>query len=239
MDAHERLDSDGFLFGNGLVSPSAVERLRDVADAVPAGSWETRDSGVPISVRNLHLVAPDLLDALASAGVLRLVSSLMEAEPFPVSAALFDKVPGANWSVAAHQDLIVPLSRRGALPGYTHWVERGGVVYARPPEHVLGKLVVVRIQLDDCEPGDGALDVVPGSHARVLRAADTMDFSRKEFVPCAGQSGSVLVMRPLLVHRSAPLAGSSRRRVLHTVFAPAPPGHGVEWTWQRRRGAAS
>jgi hypothetical protein len=85
-----------------------------------------------------------------------------------------------------------------------------------------------------CAPGDGALDVVPGSHARVLRAADATNFPRTAFVSCFGQSGSVFVMRPLLVHRSAPLSGSQRRRVSHAVFSPSPPGPDVDWTWSRR-----
>ncbi len=237
LDAHERLDCDGFLFGDALLSETAVDRFRKLVDALPDESWETRANGTPISVRNLHLTAPELLEALSSAGIIRLVSGLMESEPFPVCASLFDKIPGANWSVPAHQDLMVPLSHQAPLPGYTHWVERDGVVYARPSEEVLNELVAVRVQLDDCEPGDGALDVVPGSHARVLPATDAMDMDRAAFVSCAGRSGSVLVMRPLLVHRSAPLSGSLRRRVIHAVFAPRPPGLGVEWTWKRREAA--
>jgi hypothetical protein len=231
VDARERLDCDGFLQKDAALSGDAVQRLRRIADAVPSDSWERRADGTPISVRNLHLVSPGLLEVLADAGVLRLAATLLEAEPWPVSAALFDKVPGANWTVPGHQDLMVPLAKRSDLPRYTQWVEREGVVYARPPEDLLNELIAIRVQLDDCAPGDGSLDVVPGSHTRILRAADAMDIERSRFVPCFGQSGSVLVMRPLLVHRSSPLSGSLRRRVIHAVFSPRSPGPGVNWTW--------
>jgi hypothetical protein len=41
----------------------------------------------------------------------------------------------------------------------------------------------------------------------------------ERYVPCAAAAGDVLVLRPLLLHRSSRSRGDGQRRVLHVVYA--------------------
>jgi hypothetical protein len=42
-------------------------------------------------------------------------------------------------------------------------------------------------------------------------------------VPCTADVGDVLILRPLLLHRSSPSQGAGQRRVLHVVYGAQEP----------------
>lgn len=65
----------------------------------------------------------------------------------------------------------------------------------------------------------GALCVVPGSHLDgVMPSGQISDVPLDQYVPCAAGAGDVLILRPLLLHRSSPSRGEGQRRVLHVVY---------------------
>lgn len=48
---------------------------------------------------------------------------------------------------------------------------------------------------------------------------------------CTAQPGDLLIMRPLLLHASSKASRpQGRRRVLHFLFGPSDPGHGLRWS---------
>jgi hypothetical protein len=54
----------------------------------------------------------------------------------PFRATLFDKSPGANWSVVWHQDTALPLRERFQDATWGPWSSKAGVLYAqRLPGH--------------------------------------------------------------------------------------------------------
>jgi hypothetical protein len=72
--------------------------------------------------------------------------------------------------------------------------------------------------------------VLPGSHATgVLRPDQIQALPLASFVSCAAQAGDILLMRPLLLHRSPASKRGGQRRVLHTVYATDQPDDGVRW----------
>jgi hypothetical protein len=101
-----------------------------------------------------------------------------------------------------------------------------GVPQVTAPTPFLARMLAIRVHLDAADESSGALVVAPRSH---LAATDppSGDLDGAATVLRASR-GDVLLMRPLLVHRSG-RSDAQHRRVLHDEIAPgpAPPPH--EW----------
>lgn len=147
----------------------------------------------------------------------------------PVRAILFDKLPGSNWKVAWHQDLTICVKSRAELPGYGPWSVKDGVVHVQPPVQLLEQMVTLRLHLDHTGAENGALRVLPGSHQYGRLTPDAIQklrASTPEHI-CEAAAGDALLMRPLILHASAPATAPQHRRVVHIEYAPesalAPP----------------
>ena len=86
--------------------------------------------------------------------------------------------------------------------------------------------------LDDCDPDNGALRVIPGSHVRGRLAPADIDalVSNGEEAVCASPAGGALVMRPLLLHASSPAKTPRHRRIVHLDYANVELPNGLEWS---------
>ena len=162
---------------------------------------------------------------LAGGALRELASETLEAEAHAVRANLFVKSPSSNWMVPWHQDRVVCVARREEVSGFSAWSLKGGLPHANAPLDVLRKMLAVRVHLDACTSESGALEVVPGSHITILTPAEIAALANGgEVLEMA--AGEVLLMRPLLLHRSRAMRRSASRRVLHVEFAsealPAP-----------------
>jgi len=160
-----------------------------------------------------------------------ILAQLIPADHVAVQCTWFEKSASRNWLVPVHQDLSVPVAARVDAPGLRGWSEKEGELFVQPPADLLEALVAVRLHLDACGAADGPLRVVPGSHTVGVidvEAGVQMRQARAE-VACEAAVGTVLVLRPLLLHASSKSSGGSRRRVLHFLFGPREPGHGVRW----------
>ncbi|MGE3175708.1 MAG: phytanoyl-CoA dioxygenase family protein, partial [Planctomycetota bacterium] len=133
--------------------------------------------------------------------------------------------------VALHQDLSLPVRERRDAAGWSGWSEKDGVMFAQPPVTVLERVLGVRLHLDPCDADDGALCVVPGSHrhGRLDPAAAAALRERSGEEPCVAAAGDVLLLRPLLLHRSPKSTSARPRRVLHFVFGPGTLPDGMAW----------
>jgi ectoine hydroxylase-related dioxygenase (phytanoyl-CoA dioxygenase family) len=141
----------------------------------------------------------------------------------PYRATLFEKSGESNWLVVWHQDTALPLTEPFDAPGWGPWSVKAGIHYAHAPTWALEKIVALRLHLDDSLADNGPLRVIPGSHRlgvlsddEVLRIAH--ERPHVEFL--AGR-GSVLAMRPLLIHSSQKAETSAARRVLYLEYAAA------------------
>lgn len=160
------------------------------------------------------------------------VRALVEVALGPSARAVrglfFDKVPGANWKVAWHQDTTIAVQAQQKVPGFGPWSVKFGVPHVRPPASVLENMLAVRVHLDDCGEDNGPLRVSPGTHlSGVLDAADFIALRARhgEFALTCPRGGAIL-MKPLLLHASSPATNPRHRRVIHLEFAagelPAP-----------------
>jgi ectoine hydroxylase-related dioxygenase (phytanoyl-CoA dioxygenase family) len=170
--------------------------------------------------------------ALASCPELvSLAAALLGSVPIPFRATLFDKSASTNWLVTWHQDTALPMARKVDDPAWGPWSIKAGVLHAIAPASALEQIVALRIHLDDSTPTNGPLRVLPDTHrhgiltdAQTQRMVDSIDP-----VACAAPKGSVVAIRPLLLHASSKASDAHPRRVLHVEYTTSlAVGSGVE-----------
>ena len=139
----------------------------------------------------------------------------------PVRGILFDKVPGANWKVAWHQDMTITVVARHDVAGYGPWSLKEDAWHVQPPMEVMEAMTTLRLHLDDTPAENGALRVIPASH--LVGRLSAKDIARcREAVSehvCEARAGDILLMKPLLLHASAPSTRPGHRRVVHIEYA--------------------
>ncbi|MGH9947924.1 MAG: phytanoyl-CoA dioxygenase family protein [Pyrinomonadaceae bacterium] len=139
----------------------------------------------------------------------------------PFKATLFEKTGKANWLVAWHQDTALPLEKPIHADGWGPSSVKAGVAFVHSPTWALRQILALRIQLDSSTPENGPLKVIPGSHKK--RLLTDLEFDRVVFdgprVDCVAERGSVIAMRPLIVHASSKSLSHKPRRVLHIEYA--------------------
>lgn len=225
------LERDGILTVAGVLDALEVARLRDALQELPRPAAHRR--GEPVSgIRHLLRDCPAVREVAASERVRSLVVAVLGPAAMAVRALFFDKTPGANWKVPWHQDLVIAVRKRAAVPGYGGWSLKGGVLHVQPPAELLARMLTLRLHLDPSGPEDGSLQVFPGSHRRGRLLPEEIDGWRAAATPrvCLVEAGDAVLMRPLLLHASSPARRATHRRVLHLEWAAEPLPEGLDWT---------
>lgn len=221
---------EGFVLCPEVFTAGELEALRAAAGMLPAPG----PGGMSPGVRDILRSVPGFNALARGPELAALLTPLLGPGAVPVRAIFFNKCPGANWRVPWHQDLSIAVRARVEdAPGFGPWSVKAGVWHVQPPADLLAGLVTARIHLDDTDADNGALRVLPGSHAVGRLGAGGIARWRQE-VPeetCVLPAGGVLLMRPLLLHASAPARVERPRRVVHIEFAAAgsPLPAGLEW----------
>ena len=218
-DFMAQIERLGFCLVPRVIDTAQIAALKDALARSELVGAE-RD-GQTYGARDL-LRLTQVREMAAAGGIIPHLLSLLGPGFQVVRGLFFDKTPSANWPVQWHQDLSLAVRERKDLPGWSNWTVKQGVAHVQAPAEVLGRMVTVRLHLDDCPSENGALKIVPGSHrfgllARSEIPADTQKVA--ESVPAA--AGDALFMRPLILHASSRAEAPSHRRVLHLEYAPA------------------
>lgn len=223
-DMANAIERDGFAIVDAVLTAAQIDCLRSVAGMGTALSR----SGSTYGGRNL-LAIPEVRDLAADRAIGDLIEPVVGPRAAPVRALFFDKTPEANWPVLWHQDLTIAMAERHDLAGWGPWSTKAGVVHVEPPAALLAGMLTIRLHLDDCHAENGALRVLPGTHALGRLTHDRISRLREEIpeVTCEAAQGSALLMRPLLLHASSPAREPSHRRVIQIEYAdqsvlPAP-----------------
>lgn len=225
MDAtHQQLHRDGFATIPGALSQAEISVLLAAIARLPV-SHEARGGH-----RNLFQL-PEVRELAAHPAIHCWPAAVLGQGAFAVRAILFDKTPQANWKVAWHQDLTIPVRATMDVPGFGPWSEKAGIPHVQPPADVLERMLTVRVHLDPCGLDNGPVRVLPGSHLGGKLGAAGVDSWRLRAspVPTPVELGGLLLMRPLLLHASSPASHPAHRRVIHLEYAVDPLPHGLEW----------
>jgi ectoine hydroxylase-related dioxygenase (phytanoyl-CoA dioxygenase family) len=203
-----------------VITPQKAHALIETIDSMHHGPSRRERDGRTDALRNLRAL-PAVREFSESSSVRDLVEPVLGPAARVVRGLLFDKMPGANWKVAWHQDRSICVAERIEVPGYGPWSTKAGVVHVQPPTAVLENMLTLRLSLDACGPDNGPLRVLPGSHAHGLLSEQQIVALRAQGQPvaCTLAAGGALLMRPLLLHSSSAAMSPNHRRDIHLEFA--------------------
>jgi hypothetical protein len=219
----------GFALIPGVLAGEELRALRAAVENLNAGEGLRVRAGAPFAARNALTLLPEAR-AVVRGALTGLARAVLGPDARPVKATLFDKTPAANWNVGWHQDVTIAVQEQRPAPGFGAWSVKAGVPHCQPPAEVLARMLALRLHLDDCPDENGALRVIPRSHASgKLDAAGLREWLARPAAACPAAAGDVLLMRPLLLHASAPATRPGHRRVLHVEFAAEPLPHPLDW----------
>ena len=224
---------DGFAVLPSLYSPAEVAELLCCVENAPASGPNFRRSQEVFAIRNLLGEVPALWPLLVTDGLRALLGRLFPDGAHLVKAVYFDKPAGSNWLVPWHQDLMINVSERAALPGFGPWTSKPEGVSVQPPVGVLDYVCTVRLHLDDCDATNGALRVVPGSQRRGVVPVAEVSALTHAAVTCPVLAGGIMLMKPLLLHASSRSTSYRPRRVMHLEFSSVELPLGMQWRERR------
>lgn len=228
------LQADGYATVTGLYSEAEVAAL---LACVKNTMGEETDSSAPpevFAIRSLFEAVPELWNLVKTPALQTALAQVFPNRCHLVKAMYFDKPSLLNWRVAWHQDLMINVDHRTGLPGFGPWTRKVEGVSVQPPVAILEALCTVRIHLDDCDAGNGALQVAPGSHRLGVLQPAALAPLLPAAVICPVPAGGAMLMRPLLLHASSRNGGDRPRRVLHLEFAEAELPGGLQWRERRQ-----
>jgi hypothetical protein len=209
------MDDPGFAIHAQVFEPSEMSRvLQTLATAEVART----KAGIR------HLLSVPMVRDLAQDPRLRgRARQFLGPDAVPFRATLFDKSQAANWLVVWHQDTALPLRARIEDDGWGPWSSKGGMLYAHAPAWALGRVVALRVHLDDSTLTNGPLRVLPHSHVHGVLDEREIEHRARAVaaVDCVAPAGGVVAMRPLVVHASSKSTDARPRRVLHIEYADA------------------
>ena len=149
-----------------------------------------------------------------------------------VKSIYFDKPGASNWFVAYHQDLMISVDQKAAVPGFGPWSVKGNQYAVQPPLPILESNFTIRIHLDDTDKANGALRVISGSHQKGIYRPETIDWNKEKEVTCNIPKGGIMLMHPLLLHASSRTTNDKRRRVIHIEFSNMSLPEPLQWSEQ-------
>lgn len=222
------LKKNGFTIINGLYSKEETIAMIAAIERADHGKDTFRKSSDLFAVRQLLKEVPELVPLVFTAPLKTLIEEYFGPDFFVVKSIYFDKPESSNWYVAYHQDLTIAVDKKVPLENYGPWTVRQDQYAVRPPLALLEGNFTVRIHLDDTDADNGALRIIVGSHLNGIARPEMMLASQKETI-CPVASGGIMIMKPLLLHRSARSCSGKRRRVIHIEFSDQVLPEGLAW----------
>ncbi|WP_085759371.1 phytanoyl-CoA dioxygenase family protein [Oceanicoccus sagamiensis] len=148
-----------------------------------------------------------------------------------VRAILFNKTTENNWLVTWHQDRTIAVSERFERNQWGPWSVKDGIHHVQPSVDALNQMITFRIHLDDTSQENGCLKILPKSQKLgILDHGSIQDYVQNHNpIICEALAGSVLVMRPHILHSSSKASNPSQRRVLHLEYSSFKLPPGVAW----------
>lgn len=212
--------------GYALIDGSAT----DLRSAVAAFDALRADAEESLRIAPSH---PLVATLLAQPAVRALVGEAIGPDAKAVRAIAFDKTARANWFVPWHQDRTIAVKARDDSAAVTNWTVKAGVPHCEAPVAQLERMLTLRWHLDLIGPADGGLRVLPGSHRKGRLTAEAIAALARETpaMELAVSAGTVLALRPLLVHGSRRRTTLGHRRILHVELAAGDPPPPLAWAW--------
>ena len=210
---HETVEQQGFAIVPDVLVGDDISKL---AESFADEQIQRSRAGVRHALKH-----PAVKEMARDVRLLKIARSILGSGAVPFRATLFDKSLESNWLVVWHQDTALPVRTKQEIQGWGPWSVKDGVTYAHAPVSALGRVVALRIHLDDSTARNGPLRVLPGTHKLGVLSDGAIHGLVGSVSPieCLVGRGGAVVMRPLIVHASSKARSEERRRVLHIEYA--------------------
>jgi hypothetical protein len=206
--------NNGFELTDDFLTAEEIDRIKSELEQLTPS---TPSAGI----RNADKKFATIRSLITSRKFLDKAKQYLSGNPRIVRAILFDKTPDNNWLVTWHQDKTICVSEKKGITGWGPWTLKDGIHHVQPPLDILDQMVTLRIHLDDSTLKTGCLRVIPNSHLQgILSNQKIQEITKTQSaVNCIAKAGSILVMRPHLLHASSKAANPIQRRVIHVEYS--------------------
>lgn len=219
----------GFAVINSVFTDREIEKIAETIQKTDSSTENFRKSDDLFAVRQFLKEVPEVKGLVFNENVKTIVRELFGGKYFAVKSIYFDKPETSNWYVAYHQDLTISVDKKLEMQGFGPWTTKKNQFAVQPPLPVLENIYTIRIHLDDTDEHNGALKVVPGSHAKGIYRPETIDWNTETEEICHVKKGGVMIMKPLTLHGSNRTTDGRRRRVIHIEFSDTELPQELQW----------
>ncbi len=199
-------------------------------DRIDTSKENFRKSQELFAIRQFLKEVPEIRDLIFNDSVQQIIREIFGAKYFVVKSIYFDKPETSNWYVAYHQDLTISVDKKLELPDFGPWTTKLNQFAVQPPLEVLENIYTIRIHLDDTDENNGALKVVPKSHAKGIYRPETIDWAVETEHICNVERGGIMIMKPLILHGSNRTTNGKKRRVIHIEFSDKELPEVLQWS---------
>jgi hypothetical protein len=223
------LDENGFVTVDNIYSDIEIENIISCINSADSSGSTFRKSTDLFAIRQFLKEIPKTTPLIFNHNLLALINSLFGSDFFIVKSIYFDKPEQSNWFVSYHQDLTISVDNKADIKGYGPWTVKQNQFAVQPPIDILQSIYTIRIHLDDTDENNGALKIIAGSHSKGIYRPETIDWTKETETNCSVAKGSVMIMRPLLLHSSSRTTNNNKRRVIHIEFCDKKLADNLNW----------
>ncbi|WP_294286830.1 phytanoyl-CoA dioxygenase family protein [uncultured Chryseobacterium sp.] len=223
------IKENGFTVIDNIFSDEEIQQIGTVIQNIDTSKETFRKSQDLFAIRQFLKEIPGVRNLIFNEKMKTVIREIFGNRYFAVKSIYFDKPETSNWYVVYHQDLTISVDQKKPLEGFGPWTTKQNQFAVQPPLEVLENIYTIRIHLDDTDENNGALKVVPGSHAKGIYRPETIDWTTETEAICPIESGGIMIMKPLILHGSNRTTNGKRRRVIHIEFSDRELPDGLNW----------
>lgn len=213
------IQENGFTVINNIFSYEEMEKITEVIQDIDTSKETFRKSEDLFAIRQFLKEIPEVKDLIFNENLKTIINEIFGKSYFVVKSIYFDKPEKSNWYVAYHQDLTISVDKKVELENFGPWTTKQNQFAVQPPLDLLENIFTIRIHLDDTDENNGALKVVPKSHAKGIYRPETIDWNIETETICNVGKGGIMIMKPLTLHGSNRTTNGKKRRVIHIEFS--------------------
>jgi ectoine hydroxylase-related dioxygenase (phytanoyl-CoA dioxygenase family) len=220
----------GFTVINDIFSAQEIENIAALIQDMDGSNDTFRRSQDLFAIRQFLKEIPEVTNFIFNDRIKTIIKEIFGEKYFSVKSIYFDKPEKSNWYVAYHQDLTISVDRKIDVPNFGPWTTKQNQFAVQPPLNILENVYTIRIHLDDTDEDNGALKIVPKSHAKGIYRPETIDWKVESEEICKVEKGGVMIMKPLLLHGSNRTTNGKKRRVIHIEFSDMELPQELQWS---------
>jgi ectoine hydroxylase-related dioxygenase (phytanoyl-CoA dioxygenase family) len=219
FDTRKNILSDGFAIIENIFTTEEIDSILQTISRADTSKSTFRKTKDLFAIRQFLKEIPATHQLIFNAKLRSIISELFGSNFFVTKSIYFDKPEQSNWFVSYHQDLTISVDKKLDIEGYGPWTAKQNQFAVQPPLDVLESNFTIRIHLDDTDENNGALKVIPNSHAKGICRPGAIDWSTETEIICKVRKGGIMIMKPLLFHSSNRTTNNNKRRVVHIEFS--------------------